>query len=96
MAADTCTNIYLDTSSSNRWLSYHPGLTLADVFRQAIETIGSDRLIFGTDSSFFPRGWNRPVYEMQAKALDAAGAAEIDRHRIFTDNFARLFPNRSG
>jgi len=96
MVADLCPNIYLDTSSSNRWLSYHPGLTLADVFRQTIETIGSDRLIFGTDSSFFPRGWNRPVYEAQVKALDAAGAAEIDRHRIFTDNLARLFPNRSG
>jgi predicted TIM-barrel fold metal-dependent hydrolase len=96
MVADLCPNIYLDTSSSNRWLSYHPGLTLADVFRQTIETIGSDRLIFGTDSSFFPRGWNRPVYEAQVKALDAAGAAESDRHRIFTDNLARLFPDRSG
>ena len=96
MVADLCPNIYLDTSSSNRWLAYHPGLTLADVFRQTIATIGSDRLIFGTDSSFFPRGWNRPVYETQVKALEAAGAAEIDRHRIFTDNFARLFPNRSG
>ncbi len=28
MAADTCPNIYLDTSSSNRWIRFTPGLTL--------------------------------------------------------------------
>ena len=28
MAADACPNIYLDTSSSNRWIRFTPGLTL--------------------------------------------------------------------
>src|SRR4029079_19385947 len=54
MAADQCPNIHLDTSSSNSWIKYHPGLTLEAVFRQALEVVGPDRLIFGTDSSFFP------------------------------------------
>ena len=35
------------------------GLTLDAVFRQALEVAGPDRILFGTDSSFFPRGWNR-------------------------------------
>jgi hypothetical protein len=48
--------------------------------------------LFGTDSSFFPRGWNRAVYDAQAGALDAAGIDESVRHRIFTSNFDRLFP----
>ena len=65
LVADLCTNVYLDTSSSNRWMAYHPALTLADVFRQALAVTGPDRLLFGTDSSFFPRGWNREVYQAQ-------------------------------
>ena len=57
MAADQCANIRLDTSSSNGWIKYHAGLTLDEVLRQAIAVAGPDRLLFGTDSSFFPRGW---------------------------------------
>ena len=59
MLADLCPNVVLDTSSSNHWIDYHPGLTLVDVFRQALLVAGPSRLLFGTDSSFFPRGWNR-------------------------------------
>jgi predicted TIM-barrel fold metal-dependent hydrolase len=92
MVADLCPNIYLDTSSSNRWLSYHPGLTLPAVFRHTIDTIGAERLIFGTDSSFFPRGWQRAVYESQVNALDSAGVNETVRTQIFAANFDRLFP----
>jgi uncharacterized protein len=92
MVADLCPNIYLDTSSSNHWLAYHPGLTLSAVFHQAIDTLGPDRLLFGTDSSFFPRGWHRAVYESQLDALEAAGADEAVRRQILAANFERLFP----
>ena len=73
MAADQCANIHLDTSSSNSWMKYHPGLTLEGVFRQALAVAGPDRLLFGTDSSFFPRGWQQPVHDAQLAALDAIG-----------------------
>ena len=76
LVADLCPNVYLDTSSTNRWMAYHPALTLAGVFRQALEVAGPDRLLFGTDSSFFPRGWNRAVYDAQVSALEAAGVDE--------------------
>lgn len=92
LVADLCTNVHLDTSSTNRWTSYHNSLTLPGVFRQAIEVAGPERVLFGTDSSFFPRGWNRAVYDAQVSALQAAGATEGDCHRIFTANFDRLFP----
>jgi predicted TIM-barrel fold metal-dependent hydrolase len=91
MAADATSNIYLDSSSSNGWVKYHPGLTLADVFRQSLEVIGPDRLLFGTDSSFFPRGWQRGVFDAQRAALDAIGAAEATQQKIFGGNFDRLF-----
>jgi predicted TIM-barrel fold metal-dependent hydrolase len=92
LVADLCANIYLDTSSTNRWMTYHPALTLADVFRQALAVTGPNRLLFGTDSSFFPRGWNREVYQAQAGALETAGVDDAVRECILGTNFDRLFP----
>lgn len=91
MAADQCPNIHLDTSSSNSWMKYHAGLTLETVFRQALAVAGADRLLFGTDSSFFPRGWQQPIYEAQEAALRAAEVSKDDRAKIFAGNFDRLF-----
>jgi len=70
-----------------------PGLTLSAVFRQALEVLGPDRLLFGTDSSFFPRGWLAGVYEEQRRALDEIAVNSEVRAKIFTDNFDRLFPS---
>jgi hypothetical protein len=92
MAADQCANIFLDTSSSNGWMKYHPGLTLDAVFRQAVSVAGVDRLLFGTDSSFFPRGWNRQVHDAQMAAMAAAEIDNEGRGRIMGGNFERLFP----
>jgi predicted TIM-barrel fold metal-dependent hydrolase len=92
MLADLCANVRLDTSSSNSWLKYHPGLTLTDVFRQALAVLGPDRLLFGSDSSWFPRGWVRAVHDQQTAALAELGAAADVRAKIFGGNFDRLFP----
>ena len=92
MAADQCPTIHLDTSSSNHWIDYHPGLTLADVFRQALLVAGPSRLLFGTDSSFFPRGWNRAVWDAQYQALKRLNLPEPDLDAITAGNFARIFP----
>jgi uncharacterized protein len=91
MAADEAPNIHLDTSSSNGWMRYHPRLTLDAVFRQALDVAGPDRVIFGTDSSFFPRGWNRQILDAQLSALSAAGANDDVVERIMNRNFERLF-----
>jgi predicted TIM-barrel fold metal-dependent hydrolase len=92
MLADLCNNVLLDTSSSNSWLKYHPGLTLADVFRQALDVVGPDRLLFGTDSSWFPRGWVRAVHQEQSAVLDALGVPADVRAKFFGGNFDRVFP----
>ena len=92
MAGDMCANIHLDTSSSNGWMKYFPGLTLEAVFRQAIQVLGPERLIFGTDSSFFPRGWQRPVFDTQVAALDRLSLADADVELILGGNLDRLFP----
>ncbi|MGB2716868.1 MAG: amidohydrolase family protein [Vicinamibacterales bacterium] len=92
MAADQCANIHLDTSSSNSWMKYHPGLTLESVLRQALSVVGADRLLFGTDSSFFPRGWQQSIYDSQRAALEAIGADRETQTKVFAGNFERLFP----
>ena len=92
MAADQCPSIHLDTSSSNGWIRYHPGLTLPDVFRTALSVVGPSRLVFGTDSSFFPRGWQKPVFDEQQHVLKTLGVTATDQVAIFGGNFERLFP----
>src|ERR1019366_2177911 len=64
MLCDMCPNVHLDTSSSNSWTRYE-GLDLKTVFRRALDVVGPKRLLFGTDSSFFPRGWQAPVFASQ-------------------------------
>jgi predicted TIM-barrel fold metal-dependent hydrolase len=95
MAADTCANIHLDTSSSNSWIRYTPSLTLDTAFKTALSVLGPRRLLFGTDSSFFPRGWQRAIYDAQKTALDAIGAPAQDQALIFGGNFDRIFPVRA-
>ncbi len=91
MAADSCPNLYLDTSSSNSWVRFVPGLTLTEVFRRALAVAGPDRLIFGTDSSYFPRGWRRVIHGAQRTILDEIGAERDVVEKIFGGNFDRIF-----
>jgi len=91
MAADAAPNIVLDTSSSNSWIKFNPGLTLREVFARALDCVGPGRLLFGTDSSFFPRGWNAAVFEAQQAILTDLGAAEADRQLVLGGNFSRIF-----
>jgi hypothetical protein len=91
MLCDLCSNVCLDTSSSNSWVKYlEHGASLRHAFSSAIEVAGVDRLLFGTDSSFFPRGWVHQVFDEQARLLYELG---LDRHqaeRVFGGNLNRL------
>lgn len=96
MLADLCPNVYLDTSSSNQWVKYEgmryqeSHLDLRQVFRRALEVVGPRRLLFGTDSSFFPRGWHHQIFEDQAKALYELNVSEEDAKSIFGENLLRI------
>jgi predicted TIM-barrel fold metal-dependent hydrolase len=92
MAADFCPNIHLDTSSSNSWIRYVPGLTLDEVYKTALAVTGPTRLLFGTDSSFFPRGWQRSVFDAQKAVMSRLGLSSGDEALISGGNFDRLFP----
>jgi uncharacterized protein len=77
-------------------MAYDAGLTLVDVFRQALLVAGPSRLLFGTDSSFFPRGWNRPVLDAQLAAVRQLAVPDPDVAQIFGGNFDRLFSMERG
>ncbi len=90
MLADLCPNVYLDTSSSNSWMRYE-GLDLKTVFRRALDVMGASRLLFGTDSSYFPRGWNYEIFEAQTRAMLDLGISSTDARLILEENLPRVF-----
>ena len=94
MLCDLCPNVYLDTSSSNSWICYQTErLELKDVFRKALEVAGPRRLLFGSDSSFFPRGWHAPIFHTQVQILRDLEISTEHARLIFGGNLERLLGN---
>jgi len=88
-------NVYMDSSGSNSWMRYMPyDLDLKQIFRKAVQAGGSQKVLFGTDSTFFPRGWRVNVLEAQygaCRELLANGVfTDEDIHRIFYGNILEL------
>lgn len=91
MLCDLCPNVYLDTSSSNNWICYQPGkFDLKSVFRQTLEVAGPRKLLFGTDSSFFPRGWHAQIFQAQVQALSEIEIGAEHARLILGGNLERL------
>jgi hypothetical protein len=97
MLADLCSNVYLDTSSSNNWVKYEAApVDLPAIFKRALAVVGHERLLFGTDSSFFPRGWNAQVFDAQIKALVDIGVSNEQAAAIMGGNLRRLLIEDAG
>ena len=84
-------NIHVDTSGSNQWMRWMPyRLTLEDLFAKAYETIGPERVLFGSDSSYFPRGFSRRYLQDQLRVCYTLNFPQEDIALIFGGNAARL------
>jgi predicted TIM-barrel fold metal-dependent hydrolase len=84
-------NVYVDTSSSNSWMRLQAQeLTLAEVFQRTLAAFGPRRILFGTDSSTFPRGYRSDILRAQEEALRAAGVGNGDQERIFGGNLEEV------
>ncbi len=84
-------NVVLDTSSSNSWINTQaPGITLPEVFARALDVYGSKRILFGTDSSVFPRGWRKDIFEEQVGILGNLGVTADEAADVLGENLARL------
>jgi uncharacterized protein len=86
-----CRNVHVDTSGNNEWIRWMPyPLTLVDLFTKFLDTIGPERVLFGSDSAHFPRGLVRAYYDEQVDIMDRLGLSDGDRHLVFAANAARL------
>jgi len=91
MLCDLCPNVYVDTSSSNSWMRYLPArISLQDVLGKALEVAGPHRLLFGSDSSWFPRGWHAEIFRAQVQALEAIEISPEHARMILGGNLERL------
>jgi hypothetical protein len=52
--------------------------------------VGSGRLLFGSDSNVFPRGFRHDVLDAQLAVFRDAGVPPEDQARIFGGNLMRL------
>ena len=85
-------NVYVDSSSSNIWYKYlpYPNLSLKQVFRKYLDTGGPERILFGTDSGIFPRGFRNNILQEQLRILRDLGTSHEDIQKIMRGNFTRL------
>lgn len=91
MLCELCSNVCLDTSSSNSWIRLQDSeIDLRFVFRRALDVVGPGRLLFGSDSSFFPRGWHAGVFSSQVRILADLGVGAEDARAIFGGNLEKL------
>jgi predicted TIM-barrel fold metal-dependent hydrolase len=91
LAGAQCPNVHVDSSSSHSWLATTcPRVTLREVFERALEVFGPTRVLFGTDSTTFPAGWQHSRYAEQRAALAALGASAADQELVFAGNARRL------
>jgi predicted TIM-barrel fold metal-dependent hydrolase len=51
---------------------------------------GPSRVLFGTDSSYFPRGWQKPIYDEQFAIINEIVPSDDDKAAILGDNARRL------
>jgi predicted TIM-barrel fold metal-dependent hydrolase len=87
----SCRNVCTDTAGSNAWiLEHHPPLALSEVFARAREAMGAERILFGTDSGVFPRGYRSDIPRMQNDAMRAAGFSDGEREGVMGGNIAGI------
>ncbi|MFW9834412.1 MAG: amidohydrolase family protein [Candidatus Thorarchaeota archaeon] len=88
-------NVVMDTSGSNMWMKYQDvDLTITRIFEKALTAGASCRVVFGTDSSFFPRGFRYNILEEQYNAVKSLlpkfNYTQDDVDLIFRNNILRL------
>lgn len=87
----TCRNVSVDTSGNNEWVRWMPyPLTVKDLYAKFLDTVGPERVIFGSDSAHFPRGLVRRYYDDQVAVVAELGLTAAERHAVFAGNAHRL------
>jgi len=65
-------------------------VTLESCFEKFYRTFGPGRIIFGSDSSYFPRGFTMDYLKEQNRVVRFLNIPENEVQMIFGGNIARL------
>jgi hypothetical protein len=86
-----CSNVYVDTAGSNSWMTDHPSKPdLRQVLQKTLQVFGAGRIIFGSDSGMFPRGYRYDIVDNQTKLAQEMRIPLPDAKKIFYENMASL------
>jgi uncharacterized protein len=86
-----CPNVYVDTAGSNSWMNDHPSKPdLRTVFQKTLAIYGPGRILFGSDSGLFPRGYRYDIVDNQTKLVQEMRLQLGDAKKIFYENAAAL------
>lgn len=86
-----CPNVYVDTAGSNSWIANHPAkLDLRTVLQKTLTAFGPGRVLFGSDSGMFPRGYRYDIVDNQTKLAQEMRIPIPDAKKIFYENMAAL------
>ena len=84
-------NVHVDTSGTNNWTRYMPyQLSLKDVFAKAFDTLGVERVLFGTDSGGGHSGYRTSVLGAQLDVLEQLGLSATERDLVMAGNAQRV------
>ena len=84
-------NVYFDTSGSNNWRRTQvEDVSLKQVFERFLHGAGAERILYGSDSTNFPRGYRVNVLEEQLDVLEELDITDEDRALILGGNLKRL------
>ncbi len=86
-----CPNVYVDTAGSNSWMADHASKPdLKTVFKKSLDVFGAGRILFGSDSGMFPRGYRYDIVDNQLKLSQEMRIPTTDIKKIFYENMAGL------
>lgn len=86
-----CANVYVDTAGSNSWMAEHASKPdLRTVFQKALSVFGPGRVMFGSASGMFPRGYRYDIVDNQTKLVQEMRVPLSDSKKIFYENAASL------
>jgi len=85
-------NVYVDTSGNNLWTKWTmENYTLEQLFSRFYACIGPQRILFGSDSEWFPRGFALRYLMDQLRSVRSLRIPEEDIRKIFRENAMELF-----
>jgi len=91
-----CPNVFVDTSSSNEWMSLlEQPVTLVRALTMCLDAFGPERILFGTDSSVLPRGYRADILVALQNAFEQLQLEPSVRAQILGENLSRLHIQRT-